>query len=106
MGGLHGELPTPTAHIDTQEHTQTHTHTHTALPWAPSLQDRVCNMTPLYRQETEAQEAGEPCSEGWRWGGVGSCPGSRGRVIGEQPGHPGAPLRVGVRVFSSQSLQD
>ena len=100
MGGLHGELPTPTPHIDTH----THTHTHTPLPWALSLQDRVCNMTPLYRQETEAQEAGEPYSEGWRWGGVSSHPGSRGQLIGEEPGHPGAPLRVGVRVFSSQSL--
>lgn len=89
--------PRPPPHIDTQEYTRTcaHTCTHTRacthmpLPWALSLQDRVCNVTPLYRQETEAQGAGEPSSEGWRWGGVCSHPGSRGQLTGEEPGHPG-----------------
>lgn len=66
-----------------------HTRTHTPLPWALSLQDRVCNVTPLHRQKTEAQEAGEPCSEGWRWGSVCSRPGSHGQLTGEDPGHPG-----------------
>lgn len=151
-GGLHGELPIPTPHIDTQEYTRTHAHmrthahtrahahthvhthmhtrrhmhihthtrahmhmrahTHTPLPWALSLQDRVCNMTPLYRQETEAQEAGEPSSEGWRWGGVCSRPSSHGQLTGksrntrgpraEWGSEPLLPVPPGLKVKASR----